>query len=98
MNEFISIDILLTLAGCVALTSIATQACKMYITAKIDPKWYTLIFSAIFVAARQTFIVQDFTGEGWFMTAVNVVVCLLSAVGTFETLGKALEKIAGVKK
>ena len=79
------------------LTTIFTEVCKLYIKASVDPKWYTLIFSAVFVVARQVLLVQDFSGQGWFMTAVNVVVCLLSAIGAFETVGKALEKITGVK-
>ena len=97
MTEFTNIDILLTLAGCVTLTTIFTEMCKLYIKKAIDPKWYSLAFSFVFVTARQIFIVKDNTVVGWFMTGVNVVVCLLSAVGMFETIGKVLEQVIASK-
>jgi len=93
MTDFINIDILLTLAGCVTLTTLFTEMCKLYIKKSIDPKWYSLAFSFVFVTARQIFIVKDHTMTGWFMTGINIVVCLLSAVGIFETVGKVLEQV-----
>ena len=93
MNEFIDIDILLTLAGCVSLTALFTEICKLYIKKRIDPKWYSLIFSAVFVTARQLFLIRDYSPGGWFMMSVNIFVCLFSSIGVFETIGKSLEKI-----
>ena|GEM_PF-2408323 len=99
MTEFIDINILVTLTGCVTLTTLFTELCKIYVKTKksVDPKWYSLIFSAVFVTARQLFLIQDYTPEGWFMTAVNILVCLTASIGVFEIVGKPLERTVSNK-
>lgn len=91
--EFLTIEAIATLAGCVALVTGLTELCKHYIKSNIDPKWYVLFWSAIFVIARQVFIIQDFTEQGWFMTAINVLICIGISVGIgFETILKPIQK------
>ena len=47
MNEFVSIEILGTIAGCSAIITLLTQIFKRYLPEKIDTKWLALVFSVI---------------------------------------------------
>ena len=47
MNEFISIEILSTMAGCSLVITLLTQIFKKYLPEKIDTKWLALVFSII---------------------------------------------------
>lgn len=47
MNEFVSIEILGTIAGCSAVITLLTQVFKKYLPEKLDTKWLALAFSII---------------------------------------------------
>ena len=63
MNEFVSIEILGTIAGCSAVITLLTQVFKKYLPEKLDTKWLALIFSIIIGGLRIVYVGQfDFAG------------------------------------
>ena len=101
MNEFVSIEILGTIAGCSMIITLLTQVFKKYLPEKIDTKWLALIFSVIIGGLRIVYIGQyDFAGivSGVF----NVFILLAISVGIYEIGGTTLDKIknlvGGTKK
>lgn len=83
MNEFISIEILGTIAGCSAIITLFTQVFKKYLPEKIDTKWLALIFSIMIGVLRIIYVGQfDFAGivSGIF----NIFILLGVAVGIYE--------------
>lgn len=63
MNEFVSIEILGTIAGCSAIITLLTQVFKKYLPEKIDTKWLALVLSMIIGGLRIIYVGQyDFAG------------------------------------
>lgn len=92
MNEFISIDILGTIAGCSAVITLLTQVFKQYLPEKIDTKWLALIFSIIIGVLHIVYIGQyDFSGI--VSGILNIFVLLSISIGIYEIGGTAAEKI-----
>ena len=89
MEEFLTLDVLLSLAGCVFLVNLFTEVCKYFLGEKVsDPKWYVITFSIVFVAARNIVFYQDYTLAGILLTLINIMVCFLASIGIYETLLK----------
>lgn len=83
MNDFVSIEILGTMAGCSVIITLLTQVFKKYLPQKIDTKWLALVFSIIVGVLRIIYIGQfDFAGitAGVF----NIFVLLAASVGVYE--------------
>lgn len=83
MNEFVSIEILGTMAGCSLIITLLTQVFKRYLPEKIDTKWLALIFSIIIGTLRIIYVGQfDFAGivSGIF----NIFVLLAASIGIYE--------------
>lgn len=100
MNEFVSIEILGTIAGCSAIITLLTQVFKRYLPEKIDTKWLALIFSIIIGVLRIIYVGQfDFAGlvSGIF----NIFILLSISVGIYElgdtTVSKIKDLIGGGK-
>ena len=92
MNEFVSIEILGTIAGCSAIITLLTQVFKQYLPEKIDTKWLALVFSIVIGVLRIVYVGQyDFAGivSGIF----NVFILLSISIGIYEIGGSAVEKI-----
>lgn len=83
MSDFVSIEILGTMAGCSLIITLLTQVFKRYLPEKIDTKWLALAFSIIIGVLRIIYIGQfDFAGitAGIF----NIFVLLSSSIGIYE--------------
>ena len=83
MNEFVSIEILGTIAGCSLIITLLTQIFKKYLPKTFDTKWLALIFSIIIGTLRIIYIGQfDFSGivSGIF----NIFILLSAAIGIYE--------------
>lgn len=92
MNEFVSIEILGTIAGCSAIITVFTQVLKQYLPEKIDTKWLALVFSIIVGVLRIVYVGQfDFAGivSGIF----NIFILLSISIGIYEIGGSAVESI-----
>ena len=92
MNEFVSIEILGTIAGCSAVITLLTQIFKKYLPEKFDTKWLALIFSLIIGGLRIVYIGQyDFAGI--VSGIINIFILLSVAIGIYEIGGTAVDKI-----
>ncbi len=88
MNDFISIEILATIAGCSAIVTLLTEIFKRYLPQNIDTKWLSLIFSAIIGIIRIIYVGQ-FDFAGIVSGIINIFVLLGVSVGIFE-VGKSM--------
>lgn len=94
MNEFVSIEILGTIAGCSAVITLFTQVFKKYLPQKFDTKWLALIFSIIIGGLRIIYVGQyDFAGI--VSGIINIFVLLGVAVGIYEIGTSVVNKITG---
>ena len=92
MNEFVSIEILGTIAGCSAIITLLTQVFKKYLPEKFDTKWLALIFSFIIGGLRIVYIGQyDFAGI--VSGIINIFILLSVAIGIYEIGGTTIDKI-----
>ena len=92
-TEFLTIEAIASLAGCVALVTIFTQIFKWFIKANIDPKWFALGWSVVLVVARQIFVVRLFTAEDWFLCSINIIICVGVSVGIgYEAIIKPIQQ------
>lgn len=82
--EFITLDMLLSLAGCVAIVAIITQALKHYFT-KINALWLNLIVSVI-IGIIRIFVVKDLSTTGIITGILNIFVIMLAAGGGYDTI------------
>ena len=92
MSEFVSIEILGTMAGCSLIITLLTQIFKRYLPDKIDTKWLALVFSIIIGVLRIVYVGQfDFAGivSGIF----NIFVLLAASIGIYEIGKPAAEGI-----
>ena len=97
MNEFVSIEILGTIAGCSAVITLLTQVFKKYLPEKFDTKWLALIFSVIIGGLRIAYVGQfDFTGI--VSGIINIFVLLGVSIGIYEVGASIKNKITGGTK
>ena len=97
MNEFISIEILSTIAGCSAIITLLTQVFKQYLPEKFDTKWLALIFSVIIGGLRIIYVGQyDFAGI--VSGIINIFVLLGVSIGIYEVGTSVVNKITGGSK
>lgn len=97
MNDFVSIEILGTIAGCSLIVTLLTQVFKRYLPEKIDTKWLALAFSTI-VGVLRIFYVGQFDFAGITSGIINIFVLLAASIGIYEigsSTGKKLEAMMG---
>ena len=92
MNEFVSIEILGTIAGCSAIITLLTQIFKKYLPEKFDTKWLALIFSIIIGGLRIVYVGQ-FDFAGIVSGIINIFVLLGVSVGLYEVGASVLNKL-----
>ena len=92
MNEFVSIEILGTIAGCSAVITLLTQIFKKYLPEKLDTKWLALIFSIIIGGLRIVYVGQ-FDFAGIVSGIINIFVLLGVSVGLYEVGASVLNKL-----
>lgn len=84
--EFITSDMFLTFAGCIAIVSLITQAIKnLPPLTKINSAWSVLIVSFIVGILRLIFV-GDFSANGIVLGILNVFAIYLGAIGGYETV------------
>lgn len=92
MNEFVSIEILGTIAGCSAIITILTQVFKQYLPEKLDTKWLALIFSIV-IGVLRIFYVGQYDFAGIVSGVLNIFVLLSISIGIYEIGGSAIDKV-----
>jgi len=83
MNEFVSIEILSTLAGCSVIITLLTQIFKHYLPEKIDTKWLALAFSVV-VGTLRIIYIHQFDFDGITAGIFNIFVLLAASIGIYE--------------
>ena len=97
MNDFISIEILGTIAGCSAIITLLTQIFKKFLPEKFDTKWLALVFSVIIGGLRIIYVGQyDFAGI--VSGVINIFVLLGVSIGIYEVGASVVNKITGGSK
>ena len=92
MSEFVSIEILGTIAGCSAIITLLTQVFKRYLPEKVDTKWLALIFSVVIGVLRLVYVGQ-FDISGIVAGIFNIFILLSISIGIYEIVGTTLDKI-----
>ena len=83
MNDFVSIEILGTMAGCSLIITLLTQVFKRYLPEKIDTKWLALVFSII-IGVLRIFYIGQFDFSGIVAGIFNIFVLLAASIGIYE--------------
>lgn len=92
MNEFVSIEILSTMAGCSLIITLLTQVFKRYLPEKVDTKWLALVFSII-IGVLRIFYVGQFDFAGIVSGIFNIFVLLAASIGIYEIGHSTKEEI-----
>ena len=87
--EFISLDMLLSLAGCVMIVAVVTEALKKYF-ANINALWLNFTCSLL-IGILRIFVVNDFTVNGIITGILNIFVIMLAAGGGYDTVKSILK-------
>ena len=86
--EFITLEMLLSLAGCITIVAIITEALKKYFT-KLNALMLNFLCSVI-IGVIRIFIVSDFTVTGIITGILNIFVIMLAAGGGYDTVKSIL--------
>ena len=81
LNQFITSDMFLNLAGCILIVSGGAELLKQYTS--LNPLWLNLIISSLVTAVRISFV-GDFSFKGIVLGIFNLIPILLGATGTYE--------------
>ena len=97
MNEFVSIEILGTMAGCSLIVTLLTQIFKRYLPKEVDTKWLALAFSTI-IGVLRIFYVAQFDFAGIVSGIFNIFVLLAASIGIYEIGSPMAEDIKTMLK
>lgn len=97
MNEFVSIEILSTMAGCSLIITLLTQVFKRFLPEKVDTKWLALAFSII-IGTLRIFYVGQFDFAGVVSGIFNIFVLLAASIGIYELGGSTAETLKTMLK
>ena len=90
--EFITSDMFLTFAGCLAIVALVTQVIKSLPPLnKINTLWSTF-GTSILVGVIRLFLIGDFTAQGITMGLLNILAIYLGAIGGYETVKQITKK------
>lgn len=92
MNDFVSIEILGSIAGCSAIVTLLTQVFKKYLPETLDTKWLALVFSMI-VGVLRIFYVGQFDFAGIVSGIINIFILLATAIGIYEICSPTVTSI-----
>ena len=96
MNEFVSIEVLSTIAGCSAVITLLTEIFKKYLPETVDTKWLALVFSVI-VGVLRIIYVGQFGFAGIVAGIFNIFILLGVSVGLYEVGTSIVDKLTGGK-
>lgn len=91
--EFIALDMLLSLAGCVVVVGIITEVLKIYFK-KINALWLNFFVSLIIGVVR-IFVVGDLSVSGVVTGILNIFVIMLAAGGGYDTVKSIKTSVTG---
>lgn len=88
--DFITLEMLLSLAGCVVVVGLVTEALKLYFK-KINALWLNLVVSLIIGVVR-IFVINDLSLAGIVTGVLNIFVIMLAAGGGYDTVKSIFSK------
>lgn len=88
--DFITLDMLLTLAGCVLVVAMITEVLKQFFT-KLNPLWLNAIVSSI-IGIIRIFVVGDLSAAGIITGILNIFVIILAAGGGYDSVKAIVTK------
>ncbi len=91
VNEFFTLGWLGSISGVVAAVSIMVQITKYMLPLNLNPKYYCLIWSAVFTMARLLWVVPPSSPADWFAGLINLFLIAVAATGTYEYAIKPLQ-------
>jgi hypothetical protein len=91
MDNFVSIEILGTMAGCSLIITLLTQVFKRFLPEKIDTKWLALAISVI-IGVLRIIYVHQFTFDGIVAGIFNIFILLSTAIGIHEIVSNKKEE------
>ena len=96
MENFITVDMFLSLSACILIVTAGTQILKKYVN--YDAKWLALILSAIVTVVR-IIVVADYSVLGIIIGIFNIIPILLGSIGGYEAIIKPIaNKITDTKE
>lgn len=95
--DFITMEMFLTVAGCSTIITLLTQVFKRFLPETLDSKWLALAFSIIVGVVRIIYL-ADFSFAGITTGIVNIVLLLAIAIGEYEVVKSAVNKVTGLLK
>ncbi len=93
MEGFVTLDMFLNFAFCVAAVTVLVQLIKTKIT-KIDT-WIILLVISTVVMAINFVVKADYSWQGILTAIINIVVVAISASGSYEGVKKVVDTIKG---
>ena len=95
--DFITMEMFLTLAGCLVIVAIITQAIKNIPPLKdINSAWSALIVSTV-VGIIRLFFVADFSATGITLGILNIFVIFLASIGGYESVKQITQYFSNKK-
>lgn len=91
MEGFVTLDMFLNFAFCVAAVTVLVQLIKTKIT-KIDT-WIILLVISTVVMAINFVVKADYTWQGILTAIINIVVVAISASGSYEGIRKIVSTV-----
>lgn len=88
--DFITLEMLLSLAGCVVVVGLVTEALKLYFK-KINALWLNLVVSLVIGVVR-IFVINDLSLAGIVTGVLNIFVIMLAAGGGYDTVKSIFSK------
>lgn len=89
MEGFVTLDMFLNFAFCVAVVAVLVQLIKTKLT-KVDT-WIILLVISTLVMAINFVVKADFTWQGILTAIINIVVVAISASGSYEAVAKVAQ-------
>lgn len=90
--DFITMEMFLSFAGCLAVVAILTQSVKSLPGLnKVNSLWSTFIV-AILVGVIRMIFMADFSVQGIVIGILNIFAIYLGAIGGYETIKQIVQK------
>ena len=88
--DFITLEMLLSLAGCVVVVGLVNESLKLYFK-KINALWLNLVVSLVIGVVR-IFVINDLSLAGIVTGVLNIFVIMLAAGGGYDTVKSIFSK------
>lgn len=96
--DFITNEMCLTFAGCLAIVAIITQGLKQLPPLnKVNSLWTTFIVSIVVGALRLVFL-GDFTIQGISLGLLNIFAIFVGSIGGYETIKQITQYFTNKEK